>query len=163
MLQRKLGTRSGDFLKFCQKKNYEIFKYLSRTGRWEEDSSGIPCRCYSHKCQLLPIFFSFILPSFTSLFLHFCLSFLLPRLVCYFFLLFFYPLFLSFVRKNADKECNDKAQFQCRPEGENIQFNCTAVISSMYLQQQTVYRLATGWTVRESKPGGREISYNRLE
>jgi hypothetical protein len=47
------------------------------------------------------------------------------------------------------------AQSQNRPEGDNIQFNCTAVISSMYLKQQSVYRLATGWTVRESKPGGR--------
>jgi len=65
-------------------------------------------------------------------------------------------------KKNADKEFNDTAQFQCRPEGDNIQFNSTVAISSMCMKQQSLYRLAAGWTVRESNPGGREFSCYRL-
>ena len=34
-------------------------------------------------------------------------------------------------KKNTDKEFRDTAQFQCRPEGGNIQFNSTVVISRM--------------------------------
>jgi len=71
--------------------------------------------------------------------------------------LLFYLLLLSFARKNADKEFNDRAQFQCRPEGDNIQFNSTVVINSMYLKQQS------GWRVPESNPDGREFFCNRLD
>ena len=118
----------------------------------------------SHKCQrLFRIYFSFTLPSFISLFLHFILSFLLPRLVRYFFLLFFHPPFLSLAKKNSDKEFNGTEQIQCRPEGDNKHFNCTVVIRTVYLKRQSLCRLAMGWTVRETNPGGREFFCNRLD
>jgi hypothetical protein len=82
---------------------------------------------------------------------------LFPRLVCYFFLLFFYPLFLSFTRKNADQEFNDTAQLQVQARGWQYS------VQQQYLKQQSVHRLATGWTVWESNSGGREFSCNRLD
>jgi len=81
------------------------------------------------------VYLLFLHPSFLYFFISPFLSLVLASAIRLLFLPFILLSSLPFLhKKNADKEFNDTAQFQCKPECENIQFDSTVVISSMCLK-----------------------------